>query len=126
MIDSGSDIILVLPRSLLLLTTEWMKVCRFLFTHYRPDAVAVIHVRTYYSPTGTVIPGTGFRTGSPPEADVHAIGLNGSYPAPGYVTRILLGGGFVEPAFAELAELVQEHGMDLETGAGQEEDMSCR
>jgi hypothetical protein len=108
------------------LTTEWMKVCRFLFTHYRPDAMAVIDVRTCYAPTGTVVPGTGSRTGSPQEAVYHAIGLNGSYPAPGYVTRILFGGEFAQPAFAELAELVQEHGLDLETGASQQEDMSCR
>jgi hypothetical protein len=88
--------------------------------------MAVIDVRTYYAPTGTVVPGAGFRTGSPQEAVYHAIELNGSYPAPGYVTRIRFGGEFVEPAFAELAELVQEHGLDLETGASQQEDMSCR
>ena len=79
--------------------------------------MAVIHVLTYYAPTGTVVPGTGFRTGSPQEAVDHAIELNGSYPAPGYVTKILFGGKFVESAFAELAQLVQEHGLDLETGA---------
>jgi hypothetical protein len=35
-------------------------------------------------------------------------------------------GEFVEPAFAELAELVQAHGLDPRTGASQQEDMSCR
>ena len=74
------------------LTTGWTKVCRFLFTHYRPDAMAIIDVRTYYAPTGTVVPGTGFRTVSPQEAVYHAIGLNGSYPAPRYVTGILFWG----------------------------------
>ena len=35
-------------------------------------------------------------------------------------------GEFVAPAFAKWAELVQEHGLDLQTGASPREDMSCR
>jgi hypothetical protein len=82
----------------------------------RPDAMAVIQVRTYDTSTGAVVPGTGLRTGSPREAVDRAIELNGSYPAPGYVTRILFAGEFVEAAFAELTQLGQQHGLDVEIG----------
>jgi hypothetical protein len=80
--------------------------------------MAVINVRTYQVSTGKVVPGTALRTGAPQEAVDRAIDLNRSYPAPEHITKIHFAGEFVEEAFAELTQLAQQHGLDVETGEG--------
>jgi hypothetical protein len=78
--------------------------------------MAVIQVRTHDTNSGVLVPGTGLRTGSPQAAVDHALNMNTLYLAPGYVTKIVYSGEFVDPAFAELTQLVQRHGLDLEAG----------
>jgi hypothetical protein len=78
--------------------------------------MAVIHVRTFDTASGAEVPATGLRTGSPEAAAEQAIRLNGSYSAPGYITKILYSGDFTDPAFAELSQLVQQHGLHLDVG----------
>jgi hypothetical protein len=78
--------------------------------------MAVIQVRTHDTNSGAQVPGTGLRTGSPQAAVDHALNMHTLYLAPGYFTKIIYSGEFVDPAFAELTQLVQQHGLDLETG----------
>ena len=78
--------------------------------------MAVISVRTFETESGKEVPATGLRTGSAEAAAEQAILLNTLYAAPGYITKIFYSGDFVDPAFAELTQLVQRHGLNLEIG----------
>jgi hypothetical protein len=78
--------------------------------------MAVIRVRTFDTASGAEVPASGLRTGSPEAAADQAIRLNNSYSAPAYITKIYYSGDFTDPAFAELTQLVQQHGLHLETG----------
>ena len=80
--------------------------------------MAVIHVRTFDTASGSEVPGTGLRTSSPQSAADHANELTRSYSEPQYITRISYAGSFVDEAFADLAQLVQRHGLHLENGDG--------
>ena len=76
--------------------------------------MAVIHVRTIENETGAEVPGSRLSVGSVQVAVDHAIHLNTRHLAPRYTTRILYSGDFVDPAFAELTQLVQQHGLEFE------------
>jgi hypothetical protein len=78
--------------------------------------MAVIYVRSVDTATGEDVPGSGLRTSSPQSAVDHAIKLNGSSSTAGLVTRILYSGGFVDDAFADLAQLAQFHGLQVNNG----------
>jgi hypothetical protein len=78
--------------------------------------MAVIYVRTFETAGGTEVPASGLRTGSAEAAADQAIRLNQSYSPPAYVTKIFYSGDFTDPAFAELTQLVQQHGLNLEIG----------
>ena len=78
--------------------------------------MAVIYVRTFETATGAEVPASGLRTGSAEAAARQAMRLNCLYSAPGYVTKIFYSGDFTDPAFAELTQLVQQHGLHLEAG----------
>jgi hypothetical protein len=80
--------------------------------------MAVIYVRSFDTANGADVPGSGLRTGSPRAAVDHAIELNRSTSTAGKVTRISYTGSFVDEAYAELAQLVQMHGMELDQGDG--------
>jgi hypothetical protein len=80
--------------------------------------MAEIYVRTIDTKNGLEVRGSGLRTGSAQAAADRAIELNVSYPAPGFITKILFTGSFVDPAFADLVQLVQQHGLHLENGDG--------
>ena len=79
--------------------------------------MAVIYVRSVDTATGADVPGSGLRTGSPRAAVDHAIKLNASRSAAGQVTRIMYSGAFVDDAFAELAQLAQQHGLEVDNGS---------
>ena len=76
--------------------------------------MAVIHVYTIDSSTDTEVRGSRLRVGVAQAALDHALHLNAQYPPPGYTLRILYAGDFVDPAFAELTQLAQTHGLDFE------------
>jgi hypothetical protein len=76
--------------------------------------MAVIYVRSVDPVSGADVPGSGLRTGSARSAVDHAMELNKSGSA---ATRILYSGSFVDEAFAELAQLAQEHGLEVDHGA---------
>lgn len=78
--------------------------------------MAIIYVRTFDTASGTDVPGTGLRTGSPRAAIEHADKLNGSRSTPGHIARILYTGSFVDDAFTELLQLAQQHGLQVESG----------
>ena len=78
--------------------------------------MAVIYVRSVDTASGTDVPGSGLRTGSPQAAIDHAIRLNSSGETGNRVTRILYSGAFVDDAFAELAQLAQRHGLQVDNG----------
>jgi hypothetical protein len=80
--------------------------------------MAVIHVRTYDTANGSEVPASGLRTGSPMAAVDHAIKLKSAYSEPAYIVKILFTGSFVDPAFAELSQLAQQHGLSLDAGDG--------
>ena len=78
--------------------------------------MAVIQVGTIDSETGTEVPGSRLRTGSPVAAVEHACQLNDKYPMPRYATKIRYLGEFVDPALAELSQLAQQQGLEIELG----------
>ena len=80
--------------------------------------MAVINVRTFDTADGSEVPASGLRTGSPQAAVEHAIFVRSAYLEPAYITKILFVGSFVDPAFAELSQLVQQHGLSLDAGDG--------
>jgi hypothetical protein len=80
--------------------------------------MAVIYVRAFDTVNGSEVPGSGLRTGSAQAAVDHAIRLKESYAEPAFITKILFSGSFVEPAFAELSQLVQQHGLSIDAGDG--------
>jgi hypothetical protein len=86
------------------------------YQHNGSRVMAVIYVRAFDTASGADVPGTGLRTGSPQSAIEHANRLSGSCSTPGHVTRILYSGSFVDDAFAELMQLAQQHGLDVENG----------
>jgi hypothetical protein len=83
---------------------------------HRVYAMAVIQVGTIDSETGSEVPGTRLRTGSAQAAVDHAGDLNAKHLPPRYSTRILYWGEFVDPAFAELSQLAQQRGLEVEIG----------
>ena len=76
--------------------------------------MAVIFVRTVDSSNGVEVRGSALRTGSAEAAVDQAVKLKSMYSEPAYTTRILYSGDFVDPAFAELSQLVQQHGLQIE------------
>jgi hypothetical protein len=80
--------------------------------------MAVIYIRTIDAATGLEVPASGLRTGSPAAAAEHAIRLTGLLSEPEYITKVIFTGSFTDPAFAELTQLVQEHGLHLDAGDG--------
>jgi hypothetical protein len=78
--------------------------------------MAVIHVGTIDSETGTEVTGTRLRTGSAQAAVDHACRLNTAWLPPRYATRILYWGEFVDPTFAELSQLAQQQDLQVEIG----------
>ena len=80
--------------------------------------MAEIYVRTYDTATGAAVRGSVLRTSSPQLAVDRAITLNASHPGPGFITKILYSGSFVDPAFTDLLQLVQQHGLCLENAEG--------
>jgi hypothetical protein len=80
--------------------------------------MAVIQVGTIDCETGAEVPGSRLRTGSPVAAVEHASELNAKYPAPGYRTVVRYLGEFVDPALAELSQLAQQQGLEIELGGG--------
>jgi hypothetical protein len=78
--------------------------------------MAVIQVGTIDSETGSEVPGSRLRTGSAQAAVDHACQLNAKHMPPRYMARILYWGEFVDPTFAELSQLAQQHGMEVGIG----------
>jgi hypothetical protein len=78
--------------------------------------MAVIQVGTIDSETGAEVAGSRLRTGSAQAAVDHARQLNARHMSPRYAARILYLGDFVDPAFAELSQLAQQHGLEVEFG----------
>ena len=77
--------------------------------------MASIYVRTF-DDGGSEVTGSGLRTGSAAEAVAHALKLKSRYPEPTYTTKILYSGSFVDPAFADLTQLAQQHDLTLDPG----------
>jgi|HubBroStandDraft_6_1064221.scaffolds.fasta_scaffold5206470_1 hypothetical protein len=80
--------------------------------------MAEIYVRTYETESGLEVRGSGLRTGSAQIAADRAIEMIGLYPPPNHITKIRFSGSFVDPAFADLTQLVQQHGLHLENSDG--------
>jgi hypothetical protein len=78
--------------------------------------MADIQVRAIDSETGAEVPGSRLRTGSPSSAVDHARQLNAKYPMPKYTTKIRYLGEFVDPALAELSQIAQRYGLEIELG----------
>jgi hypothetical protein len=78
--------------------------------------MAVIQVATIDRETGADVTGTRLRTGSAQAAVDHACQLNARFTPPRYTARILYWGEFVDPSFAELSQLAQQHGLEVEIG----------
>jgi hypothetical protein len=78
--------------------------------------MAVIQVATIDSETGAEVPRSRLRTGSAQAAVDHACQLNATHLPPRYAARILYWGEFVDPAFAELSQLAQQRGIEVEIG----------
>ena len=78
--------------------------------------MAVIQVNSIETETGEEVRGSRFRAGSAQAAVDHALQLNTRYPSPQYALRIFYAGDFVDPAFAELTQLAQMHGLDFDIG----------
>jgi hypothetical protein len=78
--------------------------------------MAVIHVQSIETQTGIAVRGSQLRTGSVQAAIDHAIQLSTRYLAPRHAIKILYAGDFVDPAFAELTQLAQHHGLDFDVG----------
>jgi len=78
------------------------------------QAMAEIHVRTYYATTGAEVRESGLCTSSPRLAVNRTIELNNSFFGPDFITKILYSGSFVDPAFTDLTQLVQHYGLCLE------------
>ena len=76
--------------------------------------MAVIQVDSVEADTGAQVRGTRLRAGSAHVAVDHALQLNTQYRSPRYILRIFYSGDFVDPAFAELTELAQRHGLDFQ------------
>jgi len=79
-------------------------------------AMAVIHVYSVETATGSELRGSGLRTGSASAAVDHALRSNIQYPPPLHATKIFYAGDFVDPAFAELTELAQRHRLEFDIG----------
>jgi hypothetical protein len=80
--------------------------------------MAVIHVYSIDTSTDTEVRGSRLRAGVAQVALDHALQLYARYPPPGYTLRIFYAGDFVDPAFAELTQLAQTHGLDFEIDGG--------
>jgi hypothetical protein len=78
--------------------------------------MADIQVGTIDRETGGEVPGSRLRTGSPSSAVDHARKLNAKYLMPSYTTKIRYFGEFVDPALAELSQLAQQYGLEIELG----------
>ena len=78
--------------------------------------MAVIHVGTIDSETGAEVPGSRLRSGSPVAEVEYASQLNAKYPSPRYTTTVRYLGEFIDPALAELSQLAQQHGLEIELG----------
>jgi hypothetical protein len=76
--------------------------------------MAVINVYSIETETGAEVRGTRLRAGLAQAALGHALQLNTQYAPPRYALRIFYSGDFVDPAFAELTQLAQTHGLDFE------------
>jgi hypothetical protein len=76
--------------------------------------MAVILVHSVETRTGAEVRGSRLRDGSPHAAVNHALELSARYSPPDYETKIRYVGDFVDPAFAELTQLAQQHGLDFE------------
>jgi hypothetical protein len=76
--------------------------------------MAVMYLRTFETASGTEVSGSRLRTGSAEAAADEAIRVNRSYSPPEYITRVYYSGDFTDPAFAEITQLVQQHGLLLE------------
>jgi hypothetical protein len=75
---------------------------------------AVIQVQSIEADLGAEVRGSRLRTGSAQAAISHALQLKAQYSSPKYATQILYSGDFVDPAFAELTQLAQQHGLDFD------------
>jgi hypothetical protein len=78
--------------------------------------MAVIHVHSIDAETGAEVRGSRLRAGSAQAAVDHALQLNVQYSAPQHATKIHYSGDFVDPAFADLTQLAQQHGLEFEVG----------
>ena len=78
--------------------------------------MAIIQVGTTDNETGKEVTGSRLRTGSAQAAVDHACSLNARYLPPRYTARLLYWGEFVDPAFAELSQLAQLQGLEVEIG----------
>ena len=78
--------------------------------------MAVIQVDSIETETGEEVRGSRFHAGSAQAAVDHALQLNTRYPTLRFVIKIHYSGDFVDPAFAELTQLAQQHGLDFEVG----------
>jgi len=78
--------------------------------------MALIQVGMFDSETGSEVTGSRLHTGSAQAAVDHACQLAAKYLPPCFTPRILYLGEFVDPAFAELSQLAQQHGMEVDIG----------
>jgi hypothetical protein len=78
--------------------------------------MALIQVGALDCETGVEVTGSRLRTGTPQAAVDHACQLKNQHLPPRYAIRIIYMGEFVDPALAELSQLAQQHGLEVELG----------
>ncbi len=78
--------------------------------------MALIQVGALDRETGAEVTGSRLRTRTPGAAVDHACQLRAQYVPPRYTVRIVYMGEFVDPALAELSQLAQQQGLDVELG----------
>jgi hypothetical protein len=78
--------------------------------------MALIQVGALDCETWTEVTGSRLRTGTPRAAVDHACQLKVKHSSPRYAIRIVYMGEFVDPALAELSQLAQQHGLEVELG----------
>jgi hypothetical protein len=78
--------------------------------------MALILVGTIDTETGSEVGSSRLRTSSPMAAVEHACQLNVDYPPSRYAAKIRYLGEFIDPALAELSQLAQQHGLEIELG----------
>ena len=80
--------------------------------------MAVNDVRAFAITNSVEVAGSGLRTGLAQAAVDHALQLRAKYAEPAFATKILFTGSFVDPAFAELSQLTQQHCLNFDSGGG--------